>query len=347
MDVLIGFVIALIGGIATTAVYVAIVWRLDRHEKEPVRMLALAFVWGMVPAVIISLVIEAGLADPLWAGEAGNLLSDAAVAPVVEESAKGLALLIFLVFFYREFDNVLDGIIYGAMIGFGFAFTENVLYVVSGVVEDGLAMGIVILFLRTVVFGLNHAFFSSLTGAGVGAARLTRRVPRRLLFIFVGWLSGVAFHSVHNLGTALAEPTALASLGVSLISDWLGVLMLLVIIVLVWRKEQSWMTDELMNEVDAGILTAEEYRAITSAGGRQRLLAKTLRQDGWAAYCRLGRQYVLFAELAFKLRQMRVMGEEPGVQAEITLLRASILREKGTGGSYGALPISGGGAPGV
>jgi len=330
MDVLTGFIIALVGGIITTAAYIVIVWRLDRHEKEPARLLALAFLWGMLPAVAISIFLELGLSLPLEGSVAGDLLSDALGAPVVEESAKALALLAFLVFSFREFDGALDGVIYGAMIGLGFAFTENLLYIVATAAEEGVAASFFVLILRTVIFGANHAFFSALAGAGVGAARLTRGVGRRLLLIIAGWALAVFFHGVHNLGASLAEQTDLASLVVAFLFDWGGIAALLAIIVLfVWRREQGWLRDELAAEVDTGYLTPEQYTAMTSASGRQRLLTRTLREHGWSAYRRLGRQYTLFAELAIKKHQVRQMGEEPGVQDEIARLRATILREQG------------------
>ena len=337
MNVLFGLLIALSGGILTTALYIIIVWRLDRHEKEPIAMLALAFIWGALPAVIISLVLELGLGGMFADTTLGNVLADAGLAPIVEESAKGLALLAFLVFTYREIDGVLDGIVYGAMIGLGFALTENVLYIVSGVAEKGLAMGVFILFLRTVIFGLNHAFFTSLTGIGVGAARLTRGTTARLVLLSAGWIAAVVFHAVHNLGTALADSTGLFSIVLSLLADWGGLLLLLLIIMLVWSKEQRWITEELAAEVPAGLLAADEYMAMTSSVGRQRLLAKTLREKGWASYRGMEREYALLTELAFKKRQVRLMGDEPGMQAEIAQLRTAIADARGMRPASGTL----------
>lgn len=329
MDVLLSFIMALVAGVVTTAACVAIIWRLDRHEKEPARMLALAFLWGMLPAVIISVLLELGIAVPIDDGATASLVSDALAAPVVEEIVKGVALLAFLIFSFREFDGVLDGIVYGAMVGLGFAFTENLLYVVAASAEQGIVTGFAVLILRTVIFGANHAFFTALTGAGVGAARLTRSVPRRLWFIMLGWLLAVFFHGVHNLGTSLSETTDLASLAVAFLFDCGGIAALLLIIVaVVWRQEQGWLRDELAAEMESGYVTAEQYQAMLSASGRQRLLARTLRERGWRAYRRLDRLYSLFAELAIKKRQVRIMGEEPGVQAEIGRLRAAILLEQ-------------------
>lgn len=330
MSVLIGFLIALVAGIVTTAVYAVIVWRLDRYEKEPPRLLALAFAWGMIPATLISIIVELMLDLPMntMASQGAALFSQTISAPIVEESAKGLALLAFLVFAYREVDDVLDGIVYGAMVGFGFAFSENVLYVVSSVAEGGLAAGLLVLFLRMVVFGTNHAFFTSLTGAGVGEARLRRGLARRLPLLLGGWLLAIVFHGLHNLGAALAESTGALSLLLSALADWGGLLGLLILVLLAWRKEERWMREELASEVGIGTLSAEEYAAVSSNTGRQRLLAGTLRRSGWAAYQRLVRLYALFTELAYKKRQVRLLGDENGTWQEIPQLRAAIQKER-------------------
>ena len=49
------------------------------------------------------------------------------LAPVVEESVRGLAILLILWFQRRELDGVVDGLVYAGLAGAGFA-TENILY---------------------------------------------------------------------------------------------------------------------------------------------------------------------------------------------------------------------------
>lgn len=56
----------------------------------------------------------------------------------------------------HEFDGVLDGLTYGAIIGFGFAMTENFLYFIGAFSEGGFVDLTVLIFLRAVIFGLNH-----------------------------------------------------------------------------------------------------------------------------------------------------------------------------------------------
>ena len=58
MNVLLGFFLILVLGIATMLVYALILWWFDRYEKEPLGLLLAAFLWGAVPAIIFSLVVE-------------------------------------------------------------------------------------------------------------------------------------------------------------------------------------------------------------------------------------------------------------------------------------------------
>ena len=64
--------------------------------------------------------------------------SGAVVAPVTEEAAKGLFILLLLWFRRNELDGILDGIVYAGMVGIGFAFTENILYLAAAYIgSDG------------------------------------------------------------------------------------------------------------------------------------------------------------------------------------------------------------------
>ena len=207
--------VALLGAIIPTVFYVLFLWWLDRYEKEPVWLLALAFAWGAVPAAFLSIVAEVAFdaSITLVAGESllADLASVSVSAPLVEESAKGVALIALVLLFRREFDNVLDGIIYGAMIGFGFALTENIFaYFLPILSSEGLGPGLTNIFMRTVVFGFNHAFWTATTGAAMGYARLSPQPLRRLFLPIAGWAAAVFLHGVHNdrLRGVLAESRA-------------------------------------------------------------------------------------------------------------------------------------------
>ena len=83
------------------------------------------------------------------------------------------------VLFRREVDNVLDGIIYGALIGLGFAWFENIHYYVR-VGEDGPVAMLSLAWVRGVLNGAGgHATFTGLTGFAFGVFRVVRHHPAR------------------------------------------------------------------------------------------------------------------------------------------------------------------------
>ena len=125
----------MIGMLAATLplpVYVGLALWIDRYESEPLWMLATAFFWGALVAVFIALlfntassVMVAVVTESEATGEAfGAVIS----APLVEETAKAIILFIFFFAKRDEFDGVVDGIVYAAMVGLGFAMTENIQY---------------------------------------------------------------------------------------------------------------------------------------------------------------------------------------------------------------------------
>jgi RsiW-degrading membrane proteinase PrsW (M82 family) len=325
--------IALLGALIPTTVYVLFVWWLDRYEKEPVWLLVTAFLWGAVPAAILAVLFEIIFDLPLSAlGEeslAANLISASISAPLVEESVKGIALIGLVLLFRREFDDVLDGIVYGAMIGLGFAFTEDAIaYFVPILSEEGIAAGLANIFMRTVVFGANHAFWTGIVGAAVGYARISRERGRRLLAPVGGWAVAVTLHGIHNAGATLVEQTACLSLGVSVIVDWGGVLLLLVIALLMARRESQWIERGLVEEVRHGALSPQEFDLLRSARRRFRVRWQARARGGRAASRAVGRYFQIATELAFKKQHLRSLGDEGGTLAEIQRLRQDLAAQR-------------------
>ncbi len=318
--------VAILGALNPTIFYATFVWWLDRYEKEPLWLLALAFAWGAIPAAILSILLEFAFDIPIAAlgGETlvANLASVSVSAPLVEESAKGIALVGLVLLFRREFDDVLDGIVYGAMIGFGFAFTENLFgYFLLILSEEGIGSGLFNILMRTVIFGFNHAFWTGITGVAVGYARLSPDRNRRILIPIVGWAAAVLLHGIHNAGATLAEQTVCLSLGVSLVVDWGGMLLLLIVAALVLRKESQWIERGLVEEMRQGALSPEEFDLLRSAGQRMWARWRAWAQGGRGAYRAVGRYYQSATELAFKKQHLRSLGDEGGNLAEIQRLR--------------------------
>jgi len=201
MDMLLALLGSFAAGAVPTLLYVLIIWRVDSYEKEPLGLLVVAFLWGAVPAIMLSVVAEVILAQPLAVLSQGyqQMVSASLIAPPVEEISKGLALWGLFALARREFDGVLDGIIYGSIIGFGFAMTENVFYFVTAWQGGGLTEWGTVVLARAFAFGLSHALFTSCTGIGFGLARYQNPGPKRALVVLLGLAMGIVVHLLHNL----------------------------------------------------------------------------------------------------------------------------------------------------
>lgn len=247
-----------------TILYVMLFYWADRYEREPRWLVTVAFLWGAIPAIIISLIAELVLGVPLSSAAdtlTGEVLSGSVIAPVVEELVKGAALLAIFWWKRQEFDGILDGIIYGALVGFGFAMTENLFYFIGSFDEGGIGMLTFIIFLRVILFGLNHAFYTSLTGIGLGIARYKRSFLARALWCIVGLSAAIFAHALHNLGASLADVNV-ASFGLSLIIAGAGLAITLLAIGLSWQQERNVISSELTPEVGR-LLSPEEFGQLT------------------------------------------------------------------------------------
>ncbi|MCB0009300.1 MAG: PrsW family intramembrane metalloprotease, partial [Anaerolineales bacterium] len=175
-----------------TAIFVAIIYWIDRYEKEPLWLLITTFLWGAVPSIIAAFIINTLFSIPFYlVGEGfGDAIGATFIAPLVEESLKGAALLLILFFWRSEIDSLLDGIIYGAMIGLGFGMVEDIFYFVSQYQAGGVEGWTATILLRT-MFSLNHALFTGVTGLGIAAAKLTRNNMVKIAAPFLGWCGAV------------------------------------------------------------------------------------------------------------------------------------------------------------
>ncbi len=111
------------------------------------------------------------------------------------------------------------------------------------------------------------------------------------------------------------------SLGVSLVVDWGGMLLLLSIAILVLRKESLWIERGLVEEVQRGALSPQEFDLLRSA--RQRMWVRWMawNRGGPTAYRAVGRYYQCATELAFKKQHLRSLGDEGGNLDEIQSLQ--------------------------
>jgi len=289
----------------TTLGSVILIWFLDRFEKEPVWLLTLVFLWGAVPAVIISLIFEGILGIPLgFLGDAAltDVVMGSFVAPIVEESAKGLALLVLFFLLRSRFDDVLDGIVFGAVVGAGFAWIEDIMYVFSAFGRGGVeAMGTVF-FLRVFVFGLNHAFFTAITGLGFGLARVSRSCFLGGLYCVVFFFLAMGAHFLHNTLVGVAGDTGVV---VSFFTHWMGVVGLFLIIVVTWLIEFRWIKDELRDECTRGTIGERDYQQATKWFGRLGWEIRFLAAFDIVGFFRVRKMFNDLVKLAFLKRDYK------------------------------------------
>jgi RsiW-degrading membrane proteinase PrsW (M82 family) len=295
------FLAGLVAAALPVPVYVTLVLWLDRYEPEPPLMLAAAFFWGALVAVFFAIVINSlGVAAVrAVAGEsAGDTYGMVVSAPLVEETAK--ALVLFALFLWRrdEFDGVTDGVVYAAMVGLGFAMTENVQYYGVAVAENH-ALGVFIV--RGLFSPFAHPLFTGMTGVGLGLAAQTERRFVRLAAPAAGFAVAVVLHAGWN---ASARLTAMSDDGAYVLLTYFLVMMptffgMLLVIFLSLRREGRVLREHLRPEVARGLITESEYLRLCSVRGRAGSSYRALASGGlqrWRARVRLNRAA---SELAF------------------------------------------------
>lgn len=329
LTVLLGFLLSVCAAGVPTAAWSALVWWCDRYEREPVALGIGAFLWGALPAVAIALLLESALGIPsAFSGSAlvQDVFASSGIAPLVEEMAKGIGLLLILLLGRAEFDDLLDGILYGALVGFGFGATENVLYFMSALLDAGWASWGFTVFLRAVVFGLNHAFFTAFTGAGIGIARAAGAGWVRRCAPWIGLGLAMLFHSLHNLGAALTAVSA-GGLLLSLFAGVVGVLLVVAMIGLASRQEAGWVKAELGEEVGQ-VLNDAEYQALLSMRGRLSMVVAAQRAGGRVAARSARRFQELATELAFRKYRLRVHANDAGLAVQVAALRQRLAQAR-------------------
>ena len=308
---------ALLLALVPSLLYLFVLNLIDRYEKEPWRILVACLGMGalVAPTASLAALIVLGRPGDLPPAFAPGRSPDALIG-VVESTAVGIVLVAIVRSVREEFDDVLDGVIYGAAIGAGFGAAESFLYVLGGTSQLST-----ITIAQLLIAGLNHAFYGAVIGAVLGWARdllpWQSAVATVLGVGTAAWLQ--VFHDTLPLIMArvLGKPDAAAGTASKLLADavnWLGILAIVVIVALSWRREARILQAELHDEVAHGVVSSADYATVTSLGGRLRRQAALLREDGLGAVIRLRRRYAAEGELAFhkwQLRRRAAHGPDP------------------------------------
>lgn len=247
---------------------------LDRYEPEPKTLLALGLAWGAFVSTLLALLVQ-GIGGFVagWSDEASMTI----VAPVSEEATKGLFLLLLLIWRRQEFDGVLDGIVYAGVVGIGFAFTENILYLsaayngTDGGAPGGLP-GLGVLFvMRCIASPFAHPLFTAFIGIGLGLAVSSRSTAVRILGPVLGYVLAVGLHAAWNGSTLLAD-------GVGFFGVYLVVMIpmfLLVVGLAIWvrGRERGVLASALHDAAARGLIPNQDIPHVVDLGARRRARA--------------------------------------------------------------------------
>ena len=320
-----------------------IVYRLDLFEREPKMVLAAALIWGGIIATSL-----AAQANDAWLSILGKVASPdlasqwgaAIVGPGVEETLKLAGVVTIFLIVPGEFDGLMDGFVYGAMVGLGFTVVEDVSYFITAVAAVPGAFDqpgpVLDSFLVRVVGGglYGHVLFTGLTGLGF-AYIVTRRsaaLPGRLWRGGLCIAAGVAAHSIWNspwmediLATSGgAAPSTLQWLEYGAVKGLPFLILLGLLVRLATRSEEATFRAIVAGESDSWLITEPEITSLRSLWSRRAARAEAGRARGPAGSRALGRLQAAQVEYAMiRSRTDSPMETDPALEAQRQAIRAS------------------------
>jgi protease PrsW len=259
------------------------IYLLDLYEREPISLVLGALLWGAVAATALSAIANDGwglvvarLAGPAFAAE----WTAALTAPFVEETLKAAGIVLIYLIARDEMDDVMDGFVYGAMVGLGFAIVEDVFYFVAifGGSTGGVLAGFYVRVVSSGFYG--HVLYSGIAGIAIayfvsrrGEASLAKRtlVAASLFaaavfghFLWNSPLLDFFPSSVEDVGDWLQIPVAAAIKGLPLL------VFVLVLVRLAHRRERMWLEAALRSEADSPALTTTELGVLLDPDAKRR-----------------------------------------------------------------------------
>ncbi len=295
-------------------IYLWIPWIVDRYDPEPIWALAMALAWGGIAACGFSGLVNTtvhALGDAVLGKGAGSVLGACISAPLVEEGTKGMAVFFMFYFWRREFDGVVDGVIYATFAALGFAAVENILYY-GNAAKEGALEGT--FFVRGILAPWGHPLYTSMTGLGFGISRETNKTWLKWMAPIGGYLAAAFLHSVWNTAATISNALVLIMLPLwfLFVFAFMGLVVWLVV-----RKGRI-IRDHLKDEVLMGNMTPWELALVTSPVGRVKATfnyggaagrkfvdaAARLALSKWhTGRASQGRKLTVSADMIFPLRQ--------------------------------------------
>ena len=261
-----GFAIGFVASLIPLGAVLGSVYIIDRWEPEPKRLLLFAFTWGAAVSIAVTLLIQPvfALAAPYSDEAAFRDFMTTVQAPVVEEFAKSLGLLLLLLMARKNFDGPVDGVVFAFTIAGGFAFTENILYFGRAIAESGTPGSdlVQIFFLRGVMSPFAHAIFTGTTGLIMGLAARRWHAGASVAAFVVGLIPAMILHNRWNsMGQDFLAQYVLVQVPIFLVA---------VACIVVLRVAETRLTRQrLLEYAAAGWFTPAEVEMLATPGGRR------------------------------------------------------------------------------
>jgi RsiW-degrading membrane proteinase PrsW (M82 family) len=317
---------ALFSAVPLLVVVPTFLW-LDRYEAEPTRLLLLAFAWGAIcaPAGALLLNTSFAIALRLAGSDDPDVLTAVFSAPFVEEGLKGFGIVLVILARRKEFDGVVDGIVYAGLVGAGFAFSENVLYLGRTFLESG-EQGLTELFILRCIMGpFAHPLFTTCTGIGLGlAVAVVRSGFGRVVVVVGGYLLAATLHGIWNLSASSGH-----LIGVYFLFQVPLFLCFLTLIALLRAREARLIRTFLSQYADAGWISHQEVRMLSSVSGRRHARLWASQHGGRRAVASMRSFQDAASDLALlRARMVRGRAEQDAPTRERVLLDSIITHRR-------------------
>lgn len=295
---------ALIWAIVPMLLLLAAIWWVDRYEKEPLRLLGLALVFGgvLAPAITYALDRAFDIATSLSSQQIVPEPSLGVGTPLVEEVVRGLAILAVFLLVRFEIDDLLDGLVYGGIVGLGFGAAANFVGIWN---TPSLGSDTDSSLYTSLISQLNHVFYGAVIGLALAAAR-RREFPILLGALAAGIAVAFAFHVLHDYipSWTATDATNLesgwASKVLSHVPNYLGLVALGLIAVWTLGRQKLIVGRNLQDEVKSGVVTSSDYATVTNSFRRSYAQWNALLRGGDREYGLRRKLYSTEVELAFR-----------------------------------------------
>jgi protease PrsW len=311
--------------------FILLVRVIDYMEREPPPLKVLAVLWGGVVATSAAISggtavqdLMAKLGSPRLAADWGPAVSGA----VIEELVKVAGVLTIALIAPGQIHSVVDGFVYGALVGLGFQVIEDVVFAINAVVletgTDSVGPVISTFLVRGFLGGLwSHTLFTALAGAGVAYALIWRDRPtvQRAGVALAMFALAAGFHFLWN--SPVLTGLGLGLFGMVLILLLKGIPALLVGVTLLLaaeRREGDYYAGMLAGLGDSRIASQDEIATLISPRRRLAARRRARLRLGAAGARAMGRLQRAQAQLAVAISR------DPG--AEVTRRRREVLTRR-------------------